>query len=271
MSFAQDNGYTPTTFSDLMNAVREAINTQFGTDYSEGTFIGTNWYKYFYVLIQKVLENETKTSEVFLKLQEYILTTNLKIQRPSVSLPGLVESFASQGFIASVKPNDSEDAGTVSVAIDIDDGIEDYAEKRLQLCNLLKEYVAAGMVFTGTDEESIVLDNGQSFDFSYHLPDETPILLKLTITSSENLDAVIPNDEEIRQVLFDNINERYRIGYNFEPQRYFTQVDAPYAATILLEYSVDDGENWTDDVFVAEFDDKFTFDEGDIAVLVDPE
>lgn len=269
MSFSADNGYVPVTFSEMMAAIREAINAEFGTSYTEGTFVGTNWYKYFYVLVQKVLENETKTAEIFTKLQEYIATTNEKIQRPSTSLPGIIDSFAANGYVASVKKNAVEDAGTVSVCVDVDDGAEDYAETKIEICEFLRDFVAAGMVFTGTEEESLTLSNGQEFDFAYHLPDKTPILLRATITSSDNQDMVIPNDEEIRQAIFDNIGERYRLGWDFEPQRYYTAADAPWSATILLEYSVDDGENWLSAVNEADFDELYTFGLEDITVLVD--
>ncbi len=269
MTFSQENGYTPTTFDALMAAIREAINVQFGLTYTEGTFVGTNWYKYFYVLVQKVMENEVKTSEVFLKLQEYIATTNLRIQRPSVSMPGIIDSFTANGYVASVKANAAEDAGTVSICVDTDPDAVDYAVTRLAICNFLKDFIAAGMVFEGTETESITLTNGQAFDFSFFLPNYTPVLLKLTLTSSDNQDVVLPSDEVIRSTLFININSRYRLGWDFEPQRYYTQVDAPWAATIKLEWSDDDGDNWYDDVNEADFQDLFTFDLEDITVLVD--
>jgi len=47
------------------------VNTQFGQSYTMDTFIGTNLYKYFYALAQLLQENEVKTSEIFLKLQQY--------------------------------------------------------------------------------------------------------------------------------------------------------------------------------------------------------
>ncbi len=270
MTFSQEQGYTPVSFADMMAAVREAINLQFGLSYTEGTFIGTNWYKYFYVLIQKVLENEVKTSEVFLKLQEYIATTNLRIQRPSVSLPGIIDSFTANGYVASVKKNEEADAGTVSICVDTDPDAEDYDATRLAICTFLKDFIAAGMVFMGTETESITLTNGQAFDFSFFLPNYTPVLLRLTLITSDNQDVVIPSDEVIRSTLFLNINSRYRLGWDFEPQRYYTQVDAPWASTILLEWSDDDGDNWYDDVFEADFQDLYTFDLEDITVLVDP-
>lgn len=269
MSYSQENGYVPVTFATMMNAIREAINAQFTLDYTEATFIGTNWYKYFYVLVQKALENETKTAEIFAKLQEYIATTNARIQRPSVSLPGIMDSFESYGYIASVKKMIEADAGKISVAVDVDDADEDYAAQKLEICNLLKDFVVAGVFFTGDQSEDLTLSNGQEFTFSYHLPNVIPTLLTLTIVSSNNQEVTLPSDEEIRQVLFDNINARYRLGWDFEPQRYFTQVDAPWAASILLEYNPD-GAGDTSEVFEADFDDKITFALDDITVLLDP-
>ncbi len=270
MSYANDTGYVPVTFAAMMNSIREAINLQFSTDYTEGTFIGTNWYKYFYVLVQKVLENEVKTAEIFIKLQEYIQTTNLRIQRPSTSLPGIIDTFIANGYVSSVKKNAVEDAGTVSVCVQTDDAADDYAVKRLQICNLLKDFVAAGMVFEGTETETIVLSNGQSFDFSFYLPTEIPVLLKLTITTTINQELAIPDDEAIRAQLEANVAARYRLGWDFEPQRYFTQVDAPWAATIKLEWSSDGGDNYFATVYSADFKDIYTFDLSNITVLVDP-
>jgi len=270
MSFSQDNGYSPVDFATLMGAIREGINTQFGTAYTEDNFVGTNYYKYFYALVQKVLENETKTAEIFTKLQEYIAQTNLRIQRPSVSYPGLVESFASQGYVASVKQNLEADAGTISICVDVDDADPDYADTKLEICNLIKDYVVAGMVTLGDQVESIVLSNGQSFDFKYALPDYTPILLRLTLTTSDNQVLTIPSDEDIRQRVFDNIAARYRLGWDFEPVRYYNVADAPWAATILLEWSSNGGGLWQSTVFQAAFDDLFTFELGDISVVIDP-
>ncbi len=270
MSYAQDFGYVPVTFDTIMGAIREAVNLQFSLTYTEGTFIGTNWYKYFYGIVQKVIENETKTAEIFVKLQEYIATTNERIQRPSVSLPGLIDSFTAQGFVASVKKNEEADAGTVSICVDTDDDLPTYAATKLVICNFLKDFVAAGMVFIGSESETILLSNGQSFDFAFSLPNRIATLIKITITSSDNQEQVIPDDEAIRIAALANIRARYRVGWDFEPQRYYTQIDAPWAATILLQWSVNAGSNYYSTVFQADFDDLYDFDLDDITVLVDP-
>ncbi len=270
MSFASDNGYIPSTFEEIMDSIRLGVNEQFDTTYTAENFVATNFYKYFYSLVQKVLENETRTSEIFASLQNYIESTNTRIQRPSVSLPGLIDSFADAGYVASVRKMVLLERGIVAIALDLDDGDPEYAAQKLEVCNLIKDFICAGITTFGSETETIVLSNGQSFDFSFSLPNPTPVLLRLTLTISENQLATIPSDEDIRTLLFDNINDRYRLGWDFEPQRYFNQADdASWAASILLEWSDDGGSTYYPDIFTADFDDLFTFGLDDIEVVIE--
>lgn len=268
MSYAQDNGYTPADFATIISDIREGINTQFSTAYTEENFVGTSWYKYAYAIAQKIQSGEIKTSEVFQKLQEYIAETNDSIQRPSVSNPGLLETFDSEGYIASVKPMIEADAGKIHVCVDLDDSDPDYDDTKLAICQLLSTCIVGGVVSMGTEVEAIVLSNGQSFDYKFYLPDRIPVLLRLTAVESENNQLLVPDDETIRQAIFDNINARYRLGKNFEPQRYYSAVDAPWAASLVLEWSDDAGMTWYAVVFDADFDEIFDFDLEDIQVLV---
>ncbi len=268
MGFAQDSGYTPASFEEIMSFIREGVNTQFSASYTEETFVGTNWYKYAYQIAQRVEQGEIKTSEIFQKLQLYIQLTNERIQRPSVSYPGLIESFEANDFIASVKPPEEVDAGKIFICVLLDDAADDYAEKKLEVCNLIKDFVAAGMISMGTEVESITLSNGQEFDFKFNLPVKTPILLRLTGTKSRNQVLTVPADEVIRQQIFDNVNARYRLGWDFEPERYYGVSDALWANDVTLEWSDDDGANWHPEVFVAEYTDLYTFGLEDISVVL---
>lgn len=268
MSYAQDNGYIPSSFTELMDFVRQGINQQFGTAWTPENFVGTGWYKFYYQLVQKTLENETRTAEIFLKLQEYIRITNQKIQRPSVSFPGLLDSFESKGYRVSVKPPVLADAGKISIAVDVDPLAPDYTAKKAEIAGLIKDFVAAGIVSQGDQVTSVTLSNGQSFDFKFFLPTYIPVLLRLTAEVSENNLLAIPSDEEIRQKIFDTIPQRYRLGWNFEPQRYYTLSDALWAGEVKLEWSTDNGTTWNDDIYDADFDEVFTFDLEDIQVVI---
>src|ERR1044072_8875219 len=111
MGFAQDNGYAPEDIAAIMSSLREGINAQFGTTYTVDNFAGTNFYKYFYALAQRIQSGEIKTSEIFTKLQQYFVITNEKISRPVVTSPGLIEKLETEGYIASLKPMIDADAG----------------------------------------------------------------------------------------------------------------------------------------------------------------
>ena len=389
MSFAQENGYIPASITDLMSLVREGVNAQFATTYDQETFLGTNFYKYFYALVQRLQENEVKTSEIVLKLQQYFDVTNEMITRPNTTNPGIIDYFTDAGFLASVKAPADADAGKLFVCVDVDDnhargtvtissytalvsgtddtvtvgatvftaqsgsaapgdatfqaatsndatatslaiqinahatagalveawavgavvhiraisggtggnaialaytdndtnagasisgatltggnvlatGDVEYNDLRLTLATLIKECCVAGVISQGTEIETIALSNGQSFDFKYYLPDKHPILLRLTLVTSSNNQFTVLSPSAVAQKLYDNVTARYRLGLNFEPQRYFSVLDAPWTASVLLEYSLNDGADWTDDIYESLFDDLLTFELGDIQIV----
>lgn len=260
MSFSEENGYTPATVEALMTLVRENVNEIFETEYTEESFVGTAWYKYFYALIQNLQLNEIKTSEIFAKLQTYIGVTNERISRPVTTPQGLIDKLADEGFTASVKPTIEAEAGQLFVCVELDDGDDDYEDDKLTVCEILRDSVTAGIVTQGTETEALVLTNGQSFDFKFNLPDRLGPWLRLTVTLSENNQELILTPEEIKQILMDNIEERYSLGKNFEPQRYFSIIDAPWAASVLLEYSLNEGADWDEVVYEADYDELFDVD-----------
>lgn len=265
MSFAQDTGYLPATIEDLMDIVMENVNTQFATAYTTETFLGTNFYKYFYALIQRLQENEIKTSEIFLRMQQYFDITNEMIVRPNTTNPGLLDYLAAAGYTASIKEPNNTDAGKAFICVLVDSPVP--AATKTAICTIIKDCVVAGVVTQGDQVEDIALPNGQSFDFKFSLPNEIAIQLRLTQNISGNNQYTVPADSVIKQAIFDNVNARYRLGLDFEPQRYYSVADAPWAGSLTLEYSDDGGMTWEDDVYVAEFDDLFTFDLTDISIV----
>lgn len=267
MSFAEDQGYIPQTVEELMELVREGINDQFGTTYEAETFAGTNFYKYFYALIQRLQENEIKTAEIVAKLQEYFEVTNEKIVRPNTTNPGLIDYFEAAGYTVSTKPPEEADAGQLWVCVDVDDADDDYPEKKTEICTILRDCSVAGVVTMGDESEAIGLSNDQSFDYKFSLPDRIPIALKLTIVQSDNNQFSILSDQAVAELLLANVLARYRLGLNFEPQRYFSILDAPWAASITLEWSDDDGGNWHSTVSELDFDELYEFDLGDIDIV----
>lgn len=386
MGYSQENGYVPPTIDAVMLDLMGYINTQFDLEYTAETFIGTNFYKYFYALAQKLQTGETKTSEIFLKLQTYFDEINAQIERPVVTSPGIIEKLLDEGYTASVKPMVVGDAGKISVCIAVDDGVHatgtititsyanlvsgtddsvgvngttftaqtgavtpgdatfraatsndatatslaaqinahatvslavyatalaavvtihamhggtagnsialaytdndanigatksgtalsggttnaDYAATKTALVTLLSGMIVGGVVSQGLESEAVVLSNGQSFDFKYFLPYRITPLLRLTTVLSENNEVEILTPTEQKTLLLANIAAKYNLGRNFEPQRYFSVVDAPWAASVLLEYSLDAGANYLTAVYNADFDDLFECTLGNITLV----
>lgn len=143
----------------------------------------------------------------------------------------------------------------------------DYADTKLDICTVIKDSTVAGVVTQGTESESIVLSNGQSFDFKYNLPNKIPVMLRLTITVSENNQSVILGPEETKELLLANIAARYKLGKNFQPQTYFSVVDAPWASAVLLEWSYDGGDTYYSTIYDAEYDDLFDIDLEDVELV----
>jgi hypothetical protein len=386
MGYAQDSGYTPTDITTIMNSIMLNINAQFGTTYTTDSFLGTNFYKYFYALAQKYQENEIKTSEIFLNLQGYFDQTNAKIDRPVTTAPGIVERLLNAGWVASVKPMISADAGKISICVDAPEGDHAtgnatitsyanlvsgtadtivvgattftaqagavtlggatfqaatsnnataaslaaqinahatagalvsakalgavvyittllggtsgnsivlayhdngtstvgatvsgatltggtanpaYAAAKLAINTLISQITAAGCVTQGTQSTNIVLSNGQSFTFKFYLPTRIQVWLRLTNTLSENNEVLVGSPDDVKAKLLANIQARYRLGRDFEPQRYYSATDAPWVSQTLLEWTsdvtngvLDPSPTWHSTVYMAAFNELFDY------------
>ena len=392
MSFSQENGYLPVSIDTIMASIMENLNVQFGMSYTAESFVGTNHYKFYYALAQRVQSGEVKTSEIFLKLQQYIAITNERISRPVNTNPGIIEKFANYrstlipvGLVAAVKPMIDADAGKIHIAVDVFEGVRasgnveitayanllvttpdtisvagvtftaqasaatlgtatfqattsnnvtatslaaqinahattsplvkavasgpivlltarhggtagnayalayvsngtigatisgatlsggttnaDYAAMKTEINMLISQITVGGTVTQGSEVTTIVLSNGQSFDFKYNLPDRKATKLKLTIKLSENNQVVIDSPDVVKTRLINNINARYRLGRNFEPQRYFSVLDAPWASEVTLQYSLDGGVTYSSAVYDALYNELFDFTLADIELI----
>lgn len=266
MGFASDSGYTPVSIDTMMLSIMDNVNTQFGTTYTRDTFIGTNFYKYLYALVQRLQENEVKTSEIFVYLQQYFKITNEKISRPAVTNQGLADAITAAGFICSIKPMIDDDAGKINICVDkmvASGNWEDdpaYATDKLAVATIIKNSTCAGGVTQGDEVTTLTLTNGQDFDFKYTLPNRISVDLRLTLTLSENNQTAIASDDDVKAALLANVMSRYQLGKDFEPNRYWSVQDSPWASTVLLEWSTNGGSDYSSTVFEADFDDLYQID-----------
>lgn len=267
MAFSKENGYIPVSVEVMMTNIMTFVNPIFETGFTYESFVGSNFYKFYYALVQRVQQGEIKTAEIFSKLQQYFVVTNAQISRPVATNPGIIQALETAGYISSVKPMVEVDAGKLSICVQLDDTDPDFDDDSEAVGLLLSQSIAAGIVTQGTEVETVVLENGQAFDWKFFLPDVQEPLLRLTLTTSENNQLLIGDPDAVKVKLLENILARYRLGRNFEPQRYFNQADAPWTSGVLLEYSLDSGATWTSAVFDANFDDLFVIDLGNIDLV----
>lgn len=269
MPYTDKNGYVPHTMEEVMQLILLDINDQFNTSYSYDQFVGTGFYKFFYVLAQRIVALDTSFAEVYAKLQDYVRFMNEQINAPAVNPERALKILRTAGFTASVRPVTQDTAGELAFCVDLDDKLPNYATQKQRVLDILKTCTAGGIYFAGTETGTSILSNGQAMPYAFFLPARYEVSLKLTIHASASSGLAVPSESQIKQTLADNLAAMYRMGVDFEPERYFTvSRDASYAAVVKLEYQKETGGAWSDEVYKADFKDLFVFNQERMETVV---
>ena len=94
------------------------------------------------------------------------------------------------------------------------------------------------------------------------------VKLKLTLQISRNNDEYIPTDNEAKEILLNNLNKYYKLGNDFEPEKYAEiNRDFPCCSKVILEYSLDNGTSWTEAVAQLSYNTKYITNAGDITIV----
>ena len=257
MSFSLINGYNPRDFDTIVSEFRQSINSEYGQNLTAEQFRGSNWYKLIYSASQLILSVEGNISELSNKMIDYIRKVNEDIQLPKSSIDGIQEHlFNDLGLISSVKPSTASDAGKLYIAVDVDNTSSDYTEKKQMILEKLKKYCTAGLYFTGAERGEVVASNGQSFTFGYDLPTKVNMQVRITVTISDSTTAVILNSAQIKAIFEENFKKMYRLGFDFEGDRYLDiRNDLPFASKILIEWSTN-GTSWSSGIWQSAYNQK---------------
>lgn len=267
MPYSKTNNYTPDSFEDIITRLMDGVNAQFKTDFVYETFVGTGFFKFFYILAQEILAVENEFALAYAKLQDFIRTNNERIAVPKTPREGLIKTFKAKGYTVSLRPQTLSNAGRLGVCVQADASAADFDDKKKEILTMLKDYTAAGIFYEGDQRGMVRLSNGQDFEFAFYTPVLKQATLRLTVTVSQNTALRADGADDIRKTLLANIAEAYGLGLNFEPEKYFTiSRDAPYAASIKLEWRTD-GE-FSSAVYEANFRDLFVFAADRVEVIV---
>ena len=269
MPYNNDNNYIPETFQDVMTRFMQGVNSFFGTNFTYESFVGTGFYKYFFVAAQNVLEAENTFAEAYVKLQDYIRTVNERIAIPKTPRQGLIDTFAKAGYVISIEPQTQDNAGTLGVCVDTDPNSGQFGDRKKQILSMLKDYTVAGLYYNGEHRGNVRLSNGQDFEFAFYTPTRKEMSLKITITLSQNSNIVADNEDQVRKKLLTNLSQLYRLGNDFEPSKYFTiSRDAEYASEIEIQWSLSGADNdYSKSILKANFKDLLLFAESRIKVV----
>lgn len=268
MSFNLQNGYTPRDFDSIVSEFRKAINSEYGLKMTAEQFKGSNWYKLIYSASQLVATAEGHTAELSNKLIDYIRKVDEEIQLVKSSVDGIMSHLKQDlDLVSSVKPSTASDAGNLYIAVDVDNTASDYAEKKQMILEKLKEYCTAGLYFTGAERGEVVASNGQPFTFGYDLPEIVDMQVRIKVTISDNTTAYIMNNQAIEKKFLDNFNSMYKLGLDFEGDRYLcARSDLPFASKIVIEWSIDNGGTWSADIWQSAYNQKLNLSNVEVII-----
>ena len=267
MSFNVVNGYTKQTFNELLATLTQAVNEQFGTNYTVDSIVGSNHFKSFYGGLQLVMESENKINDLQVKVVDYIRTINESISAPISSVDGTIKYFKDNlGLDVSLRPiTDVSLAGQPAIAVDIDPSASDFNSRKQQIFDALRISQTEGLYWYNPSTEAKTNEyrgessalNGQAFPYAFFTPVAFPMYVKITITRSRDNLAYQLNTAQIEQLFRMNFASRYSLGRDFEGERYLSICDVPSAADVKVEWSTDNA-SWTEGVREMEFDSKIS-------------
>ena len=189
-------------------------------------------------------------------------TVSLEVK--AVAIGAIVNLTAVHGGVAgnSIALSYTNTAGSVGATVSgstLTGGVDNpnYSSTKQEIIDRIGKYLTTGLKFYGTETGSRVAANGQSFEYKYFLPTFIDFKIKITVTISQNTKSPILNTNQIRDIFNAKFEELYKLGLNFEPEKYLEiERDLPFVSDILLEYSEDDGATWDSVPRIMAFDEK---------------
>lgn len=270
MSFSVLNGYAPRSYDDILLTTVNAVNEEFGTNYTTQSFAGTNLWKVLYAAIQEIMTTENNIALLGEKMKQFISVQNEELYMPTSTIDGFTDLLKREmNLTGSIKPiDDPLDAGNLYLCIDVDNTLDDYATIEQHIFELMHRHLVGGLVYHGTETGTVTGTNGQSYSYAYSLPNTVSLMVKVTIDVSDNTLLKIPTTNEVKEIFLKNFKDRYRLGFDFEPQNYLCRDDVPFAGSILIEYSQDSGVTWDTDVLDLNYDEKVDLSDADVEVEI---
>lgn len=275
MSFDVINGFEKQSFDDILAIMTNAINEQFGTDYTTDTIVGSNHFKFFYGGLQLRMECDNKIAELGNKVIDYIRTINETISQPVSSPDGTIRYFKDNlGLTISLKPiTDPSEAGMPAVCVDIDPTSTTFDSMKQQIWDALRLTQTEGLYWFNPSTTPSAREyrgdssalNGQALPYCFFVPSEVTMDVRITVIRSRESLAFQLNTTQIEELFRQHFAERYSLGKDFEGATYLNVADLDGTSSVIVEWSTDSGANWSASVKDMDFDEKIIL--GNITVV----
>jgi hypothetical protein len=273
--FSLEKGFIPNTFDTELQNLIDKVNEVFNENYVVDTFKMTDFYRISYPIIQYMLLTQNNISVILDYYERYLKVVNDKITRPITTNDGIIDYFDRNGYYLSTKqvvdPTSAYDtiseamnavidggtfdangantvlnqlslirkgAGNMFLCVDPKDGIH---YDKITVANLINDSMSVGNIFIGTETQAINLKNGLQWTFAWELPVRELLYIDILITISRNKNSYNQmTDNDIKEKVMKNIQERCLMGHDFEPEAILQiDLDIPYASSVSLGWKLD--------------------------------
>jgi hypothetical protein len=129
-------------------------------------------------------------------------------------------------------------------------------EDKRKIAQGLLENMPVGSAYVGSIEKSASTTLGSSIVVRFSPNVTKNIWLRLYVKTSRNNYGYVQTPEELKKLVLDNITARYKLGLDFEPEKYLTPTDIAWAGYILLEWTMDQPgpvRVWSSNVWLSPF------------------
>jgi len=281
LPYNSQNGFNPLSFNEEKQNIIDLWNQQTGSTYTLANIVGTDLDLVFTTLANYNIYNQTEASAIVSKNMIYLQSQQLKIDAGLYSWNAFVLFLKSKGFLASREPYNETLEIYNYIQKSIQEGITQASVD--DLTNKLNELYSSGndawngafklylhdLKETPTPDNDVlqlIFDNYQVSDKyignitaniadvagNYYTYAYTKAIINSTFKVKVKLflkkisNQPEPTDIDVRNLVFENYNENYSLGKDFEPIYYLDLNDVPNATAIEM-YISKDGSNYLTD------------------------
>jgi hypothetical protein len=161
--------------------------------------------------------------------------------------------------------NIQRSAGNMRLCLDISDYNTISKE---DICKILYNYTPYGLAYIGEETYAYNLSNGDKFTYRWRLPIFTNLWLKIDIKiDRNNVDVPIDSVDMVKTKLNNNLNNIYKIGLDFEPDKYLSvDRDLKWAGQIVFNWSknpnnlpIGNINDWSTGILYCSYRDRMVF------------